>query len=69
MQTIVGLVAGGLGVALMPSSLQNLRRQGVVYKTVHGLSQTVEMGVVCRREDHSPVLRAFLEVAYGWVRV
>jgi DNA-binding transcriptional LysR family regulator len=46
MQTIVGLVAGNIGVALVPSSLQNLRRRGVVYKPVYGLSPTVELGMV-----------------------
>lgn len=60
MQTIVGLVAGGIGVALVPASLENLHRKGVVYKTVKALVPTVEMGVVWRRGDVPPVLRAFL---------
>jgi DNA-binding transcriptional LysR family regulator len=60
MQTIIGLVAGGLGVALVPNSLRNVRRQGVVYKLVRGLSPTVEMAVVWRRGDTSSVLQAFL---------
>jgi DNA-binding transcriptional LysR family regulator len=63
MQTIVGLVAGGTGVALVPSSLQNLRRRGVVYKQVHGLSLTVELGMVWRRDAPSAVLDSFLQVA------
>ncbi len=63
MQTIVGLVAGGIGVALVPSSLQNIPRRGVVYKPVHGLSPTIELGVVWRRDDPSIVLKSFLEVA------
>lgn len=63
MQTIVGLVAGGIGVALVPDSLRNLRRKGVAYRAVSGLSPTVELGVVWRREDQSPVLGSFLDVA------
>lgn len=63
MQTIVGLVAGGIGVALVPASLRNLRRKGVVYKFVSGLSPTVELGVVWRRGDQSAVLGSFLGVA------
>jgi DNA-binding transcriptional LysR family regulator len=63
MQTIVGLVASAIGVALVPASLRNFRRKGVVYKTVRGLSPTVEMGVVWRRGDSSAVLSAFLDVA------
>ncbi len=63
MQTIVGLVAGNIGVALVPASVRNLRRKGVVYKAVHGLSPTVELGVVWRREDPGAVLSSFLKVA------
>lgn len=32
MQTIIGLVAGGLGVSIVPACMQNLRRRDVVYK-------------------------------------
>lgn len=63
MQTIVGLVAGGMGVALVPASLMNLHRRGVVYKPVRGLSPTVELGVLWRGDDPGPVLAAFLGVA------
>jgi DNA-binding transcriptional LysR family regulator len=63
MQTIVGLVAGGTGVALVPASLRNLRRKGVVYGPVRGLTPTVELGVIWRREDHGTVLASFLNVA------
>ena len=62
MQTIVGLVAGGLGVALVPASIQNLGRAGVTYKRIKDLSLTVEMGVVWRPDNTSPVMQAFLEV-------
>jgi DNA-binding transcriptional LysR family regulator len=62
MQTIVGLVASAIGVALVPASLRNIRRKGVVYRTVRGLSPTVEMGVVWRSDDSSAVLSAFLDV-------
>jgi DNA-binding transcriptional LysR family regulator len=62
MQTIVGLVAGGLGVALVPASLQNLGRIGVTYKRIKDLSLAVEMGVVWRPDNASTVLRAFLEI-------
>ncbi len=62
MQTTVSLVAGGIGVTLVPASLQNLQRAGVVYKYVEGLSPEIELGVVWRRGDGSAVLRAFLGV-------
>ena len=62
MQTTVSLVAGGIGVTLVPASLQNLQRTGVVYKHVEGMSPEIELGVVWPRGDPSPVLRAFLGV-------
>lgn len=63
MQTIVGLVAGGIGVALVPSSLQNIPRRGVAYKPVHGLLPTIELGVIWRRDVSGTVLKSFLKVA------
>jgi DNA-binding transcriptional LysR family regulator len=62
MQTIVGLVAGNIGVALVPASWRILRRKGVVYKPVYGLSPTVELGMVWRRDDPGAVLHSFLRV-------
>ncbi|MGF1472113.1 MAG: LysR substrate-binding domain-containing protein [Rubrobacteraceae bacterium] len=61
MQTIVGLVASSIGVALVPSSLRNLRRKGVVYKSVSELSPTVELGVIWRGGDQGIVLDSFLQ--------
>ena len=61
MQTIVGLVAGGIGVAFVPASLRNLHTKDVVYKMVRDASPTVGMGVVWRRGDPSAILRLFLD--------
>ncbi|QIN79972.1 LysR family transcriptional regulator [Rubrobacter marinus] len=62
MQTVLGVVAGGLGIALVPASLRNLNRRGVVYKELRNPEAVVEMGVVWRRGDNSPVLASFLRV-------
>jgi DNA-binding transcriptional LysR family regulator len=62
MQTTVSLVAGGIGVTLVPASLQNLQRTGVVYKHIEAMSPEIELGVVWPRGDPSAVLRAFLGV-------
>jgi DNA-binding transcriptional LysR family regulator len=68
MQTIVGLVAGSIGVALVPNSLRNYRRHGVAYREVRDLSPTVEMAAVWRRGDNSAVLRSFLGVIQAYAR-
>jgi DNA-binding transcriptional LysR family regulator len=62
MQTIVSLVAAGIGVALVPATLQNLSRAGLVYKPLTGVASRLELAVAWRRDDRSPLLEAFLEV-------
>lgn len=62
-QTIVGLVASGVGVALVPASLRKLQSTGVTYRPVQGSAPMVEMGVVWRRGDGGAVLASFLRVA------
>jgi DNA-binding transcriptional LysR family regulator len=62
MQTIVSLVAAGIGVALVPSTLQNLSRKGLVYKALTGAPSKLELAVAWRREDRSPLLAQFLAV-------
>jgi DNA-binding transcriptional LysR family regulator len=60
MQAILGLVSAGLGVSLMPESIRNLRRAGVVYRPLAPPVPHVEMAMVYRRDEPSAVLPAFL---------
>jgi DNA-binding transcriptional LysR family regulator len=62
MITVLSLVAGGMGVALLPSNVQNLQRTGVVYRPIKGANFSREIVVVWRQEDSSPVLQEFLTV-------
>lgn len=62
MITVLSLVAGGVGVALLPSNVQNLQRTGVVYKPIKGANLSREIVVVWRQENSSPVLHEFLNV-------
>lgn len=62
MQTIVGLVSAGMGIALVPQSVSNLKRPGVEYKALKDKTVTVETGLAWRRDNMSPVLSAFLEL-------
>jgi DNA-binding transcriptional LysR family regulator len=63
MQTIVSLVSAGIGVALVPQALCNLRRTGVVYRALREAVPAVETGLMWRNEDASPVLSGFIAVA------
>jgi DNA-binding transcriptional LysR family regulator len=62
MQTIVGLVSAGMGIALVPQSVSNLKRVGVEYRALAEPVPLVETGLAWRRDNRSPVLAAFLEL-------
>lgn len=62
MQTIVGLVAAGMGIALVPQSVSNLKRPGVVYCKLDRAQPMVETGLAWRKDNAAPVLQAFLNM-------
>jgi len=62
MQTIVGLVSAGMGLALVPQSVSNLMRPGVEYRALRDPTPLVETGLAWRRDNPSPVLQGFLEL-------
>jgi DNA-binding transcriptional LysR family regulator len=57
-QAVLGLVAAGLGVSLLPKSVESLRRTGVRFVPLRGSRTTLE--VAWREDDRSPVLASFL---------
>ena len=58
--TIISLVTAGVGVAFVPSSLAQVPRPGVAYRTVRELSVSIEMTAVWRQGDKSPVRERFV---------
>jgi len=62
LQTISSLVAAGIGVALLPASIQNLRREGVVYKSIQGLTAQIELSVAYQQHNPSAAIGSFLAV-------
>jgi DNA-binding transcriptional LysR family regulator len=67
MQTIVSLVSAGMGVALVPQSLRNLRRTGVVYRPLRESVPAIETGLVWRTAQVSPVLAGFIGIVQAHV--
>ncbi len=63
MQTVVSLVSAEMGVALIPRSLQNLQRTGVIYKPLKDISPMSEIHLAWRRNDKLPALQLFLQLA------
>ena len=63
MQTIISLVAGGFGVSLVPASVGQVDRSGVVFRPFAGPMPTIELAVAWRRGPGTPVRDEFLSVA------
>ncbi|PWT71337.1 MAG: LysR family transcriptional regulator [Proteobacteria bacterium] len=61
MQTIISLVSAQLGVALIPASMRNLGRAGVVYRELQEKSPLTELVIAWRMGETSPALVRFLE--------
>ncbi|MDQ6816843.1 MAG: LysR substrate-binding domain-containing protein [Actinomycetota bacterium] len=62
MLTIIGLVAAGIGISLVPESVAALTLEGVTYRPVSGAPSS-ELVAVTRAEDDSQLVRSFIEQA------
>lgn len=60
--TMIGLVAAGIGVSFVSSSLQNLNRPGVVYRQLDVATPELELVAAWKKDNVSPVLQKFLQV-------
>jgi DNA-binding transcriptional LysR family regulator len=57
----LSLVAAGLGIAILPASVQRVKTEGVVYRRLKGATQPLNL--VFRRGDSSAVVRQFAKLA------
>jgi DNA-binding transcriptional LysR family regulator len=66
-QTIVALVAAGLGVAIVPASMRRVRIDGVHYRPIADTAVDAEVAVVWRAADVSREVTKLVDVArrYG----
>ncbi|OZB67604.1 MAG: LysR family transcriptional regulator [Thiomonas sp. 14-64-326] len=55
MQTVIGLVSCGMGVALVPASLRQLKRPGVQYRPLLGQPATIELGILQLSQTSNPL--------------
>jgi DNA-binding transcriptional LysR family regulator len=59
---VASLVAGGLGVGLVPASITALRLPGLIYRPIEGRSRTTALSMVWKRTSRASTVRAFLDV-------
>jgi DNA-binding transcriptional LysR family regulator len=62
MVTILGLVSAEIGISILPSSVQNLQRSGIVYRPIQEQTTAAQLAVIWRQNSSSAVLQNFLEV-------
>jgi DNA-binding transcriptional LysR family regulator len=65
MQTIVSLVSANMGVSILPESIQEVQRQGVVYKPISAsleIEKLATISIVWRLNDDSPTMNRLLEI-------
>jgi DNA-binding transcriptional LysR family regulator len=65
MQTIVSLVSANMGVSILPESIQEAQRQGVVYRPLAaslGIEKLATIAIVWRLNDDSPTIQRLLEI-------
>jgi DNA-binding transcriptional LysR family regulator len=61
--TIISLVSAGLGLAIVPESMQGLRRAGVTYRSFREESPSVETVVAYKKDRISPLVENFVNLA------
>lgn len=60
--SILGFVAAGLGIALLPASVEHLQRSHIIYRPFNPPLEGLDLAMAWRSENESPILPAFLEV-------
>ena len=63
LQTAISLVAAGIGITLVPASVQDLKREGVAYRPLAEPAPTIALTLAYREAETSPLLGRFLEIA------
>ena len=68
MQTVVSLVSSGLGIAVVPASVANLGRRGVVYRQIADAHAPLDLWLAWRRGSLGAAGREFVQHARGVAR-
>jgi DNA-binding transcriptional LysR family regulator len=60
LHTSISLVAAGMGVALVPDSIQNLRVRGITYRQLKNSVSTLKTALAWRNDETSPLVHTLL---------
>ncbi len=59
-ETLLALIAAGLGVSVQPEPYRNLARTGIAFRRLTGDAPSTALQTAIRRSDASPILHLFL---------
>ena len=62
LQTVVGLVASDMGIAILPASARKLRRDGVVYRRLDAPDATSWLGLMWPEREDSALIENFNDI-------
>lgn len=62
MESVIGLVAAGVGIAIVPSVAKRLLITGVEYRSLRESYAVMEFAMAWRKDNTSPVVRAFVDL-------
>jgi DNA-binding transcriptional LysR family regulator len=68
MQNVIGLVGAGLGISIVPESVQKIQMPEVVYRPLLEELPAATIALAWHKNDTSPGTRAFSDVARGVAR-
>ncbi|GLQ90733.1 LysR substrate-binding domain-containing protein [Dyella flagellata] len=60
--TIIGLISGGFGVAVLPGSIQRMKVENVVYRPLAHTEAATAVWAIYRDDADDPMVRAFLDI-------
>ena len=60
MESVVGMVAAGAGIAIVPQSMQQLHLRKVVYRPIEESYAVADIAVAWRKTGFSPIVQALL---------
>jgi DNA-binding transcriptional LysR family regulator len=61
--TVLTLAAAGIGLALVPGSIQTVNLPNISYRPVEDYPEQCDLVLVSRRNESSPAVRRFVEIA------
>lgn len=63
--TALGLVSAGIGITLLPSSIQNMQNRGIEYRNLINPTPVLEMKMGYRASETSQALARFIETVHS----